>query len=98
MREIPAFVAPSLDDLVRLEGRAKGFSFVARRPVRSMIAGRKQSRIRGRGLSFEELRGYQPGDDVRMMDWRATARTGHPQLRVYTEERDRPVILIIDMT
>lgn len=86
----------TLDDLLRLNHRAKGFSFLPRQPVHSLLAGRHASRLRGRGLEFEELRHYYEGDDVRAIDWRATARLGEPQLRVYTEERDRPVLLLVD--
>ena len=53
-------------------------------------------RLRGRGLSFEELRHYQPGDDVRLIDWRATARRGSAHVRVYNEERERPVLVVVD--
>lgn len=94
----PPCVAPTLQALVRLQQEACGFSLGAHQPARSLLAGRRASRIRGRGLSFEELRAYQPGDDVRLMDWRATARTGRPQTRVYTEERDRPVLLVVDLS
>ncbi|HEY8290779.1 MAG TPA: DUF58 domain-containing protein [Acetobacteraceae bacterium] len=52
--------------------------------------------MRGRGLDFAELRHYQDGDDVRAIDWRATARLSTPYVRVYTEERDRAVLLIVD--
>ena len=52
--------------------------------------------LRGRGFDFEEIRRYLPGDDIRSIDWRVTARTGKPHLRVFTEERDRPVILVVD--
>ena len=86
----------TLDDLLRLNHRAKGFSFLPRQPVHSLLAGRHASRLRGRGLEFEELRHYYEGDDVRAIDWRATARLGEPQLRVYTEERDRQVLLLVD--
>lgn len=86
----------TIDDLLRLKHRAKGFSFLPRQPVHSLLAGRHGSRLRGRGLEFEELRPYYEGDDVRAIDWPATARAGSPQLRVYTEERDRPVILLVD--
>ncbi|GLK85873.1 DUF58 domain-containing protein [Ancylobacter defluvii] len=86
----------TLDDLLRLRHRAKGFSFLPKQPVHSLLAGRHASRLRGRGLEFEELRHYYEGDDVRAIDWRATARLGEPQLRVYTEERDRPVLLLVD--
>src|SRR5215470_1321819 len=86
----------SLDDLLRLRHRAKGFSFLPKQPVHSLLAGRHASRLRGRGLEFEELRRYYEGDDVRAIDWRATARLNEPQLRVYKEERDRSVVLLVD--
>lgn len=89
-----AFV--SLDDLLRLKHRARGFSFLPRQPVHSLLAGRHASRLRGRGLNFEELRHYFEGDDTRTIDWLATARLGSPHVRVYSEERDRPVLLLVD--
>lgn len=89
-----AFV--SLDQLLRLKHRATGFSFLPRQPVHSLLTGRHASRLRGRGLNFEELRHYFEGDDTRSIDWRATARLGTPHVRVYSEERDRPVLLLVD--
>ena len=65
-------------------------------PVRSVVTGRKRSRLRGRGLDFDELKHYRPGDDIRALDWRVSRRRGEPYVRVYTEERDRPVWLIVD--
>jgi uncharacterized protein (DUF58 family) len=85
-----------LDDLMRLRYQASGFSFLPRRPVHSILSGRHSSRLRGRGLNFEELRNYLPGDDTRNIDWRVTARTGEPHVRVYTEEKDRTVWLLVD--
>jgi uncharacterized protein (DUF58 family) len=82
--------------LARLRHEARGFSFLPKQPLSSLLAGRKRSRLRGRGLDFEELRHYRPGDDIRAMDWRVTNRTGKPHVRVYTEERDRPVVLVVD--
>jgi len=89
-------VYTSLDELVRLQYRARGFSFKPRQPVHSLLTGRHGSRMRGRGLDFEEIRAYVPGDDIRTIDWRVTARTGVPHTRVYTEERDRPAMLVVD--
>lgn len=89
-----AFV--TLDELLRLKHRAHGFSFKPRQPVHSLLAGRHASRLRGRGLNFEELRHYFEGDDTRTIDWLATARLGSPHVRVYSEERDRPVLLLVD--
>lgn len=85
-----------LDELVRLSAKARGFSFLPRQPIHSILAGRHASRLRGRGINFEEIRGYLPGDDVRTMDWKVTARTRSPHVRVYTEERDRPVLFVVD--
>ena len=86
----------TLDELLRLRHRAKGFSFLPRQPVHSLLTGRHASRLRGRGLDFEELRHYFEGDDTRTIDWAATARRGSPHVRVYTEERDRSVLLLVD--
>jgi uncharacterized protein (DUF58 family) len=86
----------SLDQLARLRYQARGFSFLPRQPINSLLAGRHASRLRGRGLNFEELRRYQPGDDIRTIDWKVTARTGKTHTRVYTEERDRPTLLVVD--
>lgn len=86
----------TLEELLRLKHRARGFSFLPRQPVHSLLAGRHASRLRGRGLNFEELRHYFEGDDTRTIDWLATARLGSPHVRVYSEERDRPVLLLVD--
>lgn len=94
MTEARAYV--TLDELLHLRHRAKGFSFLPRQPVHSLLTGRHASRLRGRGLDFEELRHYAEGDDTRTMDWAATARLGMPHVRVYTEERDRNVLLLVD--
>jgi len=89
-------VHPTLDDLVRLQFEARGFSLLPRQPVQSLLSGRYASRLRGRGLLFEELRDYRAGDDIRSIDWRATARLRKPHVRVYSEERERPVLLVVD--
>jgi len=85
-----------LDHLARLRYEARGFSLLPRQPINSLLSGRHASRLRGRGLNFEELRRYQPGDDIRTIDWKVTARTGKTHTRVYTEERDRPALLVVD--
>jgi uncharacterized protein (DUF58 family) len=89
-------VDAELTELVRLRFHTHGFSFLPRQPVHSILAGRHASRLRGRGLNFEEIRRYLPGDDIRNMDWHVTARMRQPHVRVYTEERDRPVLLVVD--
>lgn len=88
----------SLNHLVRLEHRAQGLSFLPHQSRRSVLAGKHGSRMRGRGLDFEEIRAYVPGDDLRTLDWKVTLRTGRPQVRAYTEERDRPMLLVVDQS
>ena len=86
----------SLEGLRAFQGAGAGLSFLPDQPSRSVLNGRHRSRLRGRGLNFEEMRNYLPGDDVRSIDWKATARTGTPHVRVFTEERDRPALLVVD--
>ncbi len=89
-------VYANLDDLIRIQFKVGDFSFLPSQPVSSILSGRYASRLRGRGMNFEELRQYQTGDDIRNMDWKVTARTRSPHVRVYTEEKDRCVILLVD--
>ena len=86
----------SLDDLLALEYRGRKVSFLPHQPVRSLLSGRFASRMRGRGLNFEEIRDYRPGDDVRSIDWKVTARLQKPHIRVFNEERDRQALLVVD--
>jgi uncharacterized protein (DUF58 family) len=89
-------VKVSLAQLMALESKARGLSLVARQPRSSLLAGNHGSRLRGRGLDFEELRRYLPGDDLRALDWRASSRLGKPFVKTYREERDRPALLVVD--
>lgn len=86
----------NLDELVRLQFKVRDFSLKPTQPVSSILSGRYGSRLRGRGLNFEELRRYLSGDDVRTIDWKVTARTRSPHVRVYSEEKDRKVLLLVD--
>lgn len=89
-------VTIDIDELLLLKAEARGFSFLPKQPVGSLLAGRHTSRLRGRGLAFEELRHYHAGDDVRTIDWKATARLRTPHVRVFAEERERPVLVLVD--
>ena len=91
-------VYTTLPVLMQLQFDIRGFSFLPKQPVQSLLTGRHRSKLRGRGLDFEEVRNYVPGDDVRMIDWKVTARTQKPHTRVYTEERERPVYVIVDQS
>ena len=86
----------NIKSLVKFKYQGQGFSFLPRQPVHSLLAGQKTSRLRGRGINFEEIRTYLPGDDVRNIDWKVTARMRKPHTRVYTEDRDRPTLLVVD--
>ena len=68
-----------LADLIRLQADARALKLPSARPVRSRQAGLQRSPQRGRGMAFAEVRLYQPGDDIRSIDWRVTARRQAPQ-------------------
>ena len=84
------------DELIALKPRCQALRLPMRQPAASALAGAYRSRYRGRGVDFLESRNYQPGDDIRNMDWRVTARTGRPHTKVFQEERERPVLVAID--
>src|SRR5436305_3486394 len=66
--------------------------------VTDLFAGQYQSAFKGRGMEFAEVRLYQPGDDIRTIDWNVTARTGLPHVKEFIEERDLTVIIAIDIS
>ena len=86
----------SIRDLVRLREQGRDLSFLPKQPVHSQLAGLHASRLRGRGLDFHELRAYVPGDDVRDIDWKVTARMRRPHTRIYSEERNRRALVLVD--
>lgn len=86
----------TLQQLEKLKYQAKYFSFTEQQPVNSVLSGKNSSRLRGRGLNFEELRHYRPGDDIRTLDWKVTQRTGKAHVKVFTEEKERNTYLAID--
>ncbi|MFQ5697880.1 MAG: DUF58 domain-containing protein [Myxococcota bacterium] len=77
---------------------ARALRLRARRDVSTALAGAYRSAFRGRGLAFEELREYQPGDDMRTIEWNATARLGRPISKRMREERDLVVALLVDLS
>lgn len=89
-------VVVSAGELIRLRLNARTLQLTRRRPSAAPLAGLRQSRLRGRGVDYLESRIYQPGDDIRHMDWRVTARSGKPHSKVFEEERERQVIVVID--
>jgi uncharacterized protein (DUF58 family) len=83
-------------ELIALRPRCHALRLPMRQPAASAMAGAYRSRFRGRGVDFLESRNYQPGDDIRNMDWRVTARTGRAHTKVFQEERERPVLIVLD--
>lgn len=85
-----------LDDLIQLQADARHLRVPRQNLARRRQLGQHRSRIRGRGMEFAEVRQYQPGDDVRSIDWRVTARRQEPHTKLYQEERERPVLIVCD--
>lgn len=69
-----------------------------RKVVNDVLAGEYGSVFRGRGMDFDEVREYMPGDDIRTIDWNVTARTGHPYVKRFVEERELTVIFLVDLS
>ena len=80
-----------LKKVKRIEIRTRGL-------VDSFFGGEYHSSFKGRGMTFSEVREYQPGDDVRLIDWNVTARSGNPFIKVFEEERELTVFLIVDIS
>ncbi len=89
-----AYVA--LETLIGLRFPASQLQLTRRNRALSALAGPNKANFRGRGIDFEEVRSYQPGDDIRTIDWRVTARTGSAHTKVFREERERPVLVVVD--
>jgi uncharacterized protein (DUF58 family) len=70
----------------------------ARRAVEDLLGGEYQSVFKGAGIAFEEVRDYQPGDDIRTIDWNVTARMGHPFVKRFVEERELTLVLMVDIS
>ena len=78
--------------------KIQGFHFKTRRLASDLFSGQYESAFRGRGIEFAEVREYQPGDDIRAIDWNVSARFGHPFVKLYHEERELTVILLLDLS
>ncbi|MFT5170463.1 MAG: hypothetical protein ACI9BD_000230 [Candidatus Marinamargulisbacteria bacterium] len=78
--------------------RIKALEIKTRQIVNTTFTGQYHSVFKGQGISFSEVREYQPGDEVRMIDWKVTARTGKPHIKVFEEERELTVILAVDLS
>ena len=83
---------------VELFKKIQRFHFSTRRMANNLYAGQYESAFRGRGMEFAEVREYQIGDDIRTIDWNVSARFGHPFVKVFHEERELTVMLLLDLS
>lgn len=86
------------DSITRILKRVRRIELVTRGLVRETLGGQYHSRFKGQGIEFDDFREYQPGDDVRFLDWNVTARMNEPFVRKYVEEREMTVLLLVDVS
>ncbi len=91
-----ARIYAQLERLVGIAALVRDYRLNTRQRSAASQAGPQRSRARGRGMEFAEVRHYQPGDDVRNIDWRVTARTLETYTKLFQEERERPVLVLLD--
>jgi uncharacterized protein (DUF58 family) len=91
-------VTVNVEELINLRYVATRVVLTNRRRISTVNAGGYLSAVRGRGMDFDETRGYQAGDDIRFMDWRVMARTGKAHTKLFHEEKERPVFLVVDQS
>ena len=87
-------IVATLPELIALQRLTQTVRY--RAPSRFSQIGSHRSKSRGRGMDFTDVRNYQSGDEIRHMEWRVTARTGRPHIKLYEEERERPVVILVD--
>jgi uncharacterized protein (DUF58 family) len=89
-------VIAETNELIALQALASRLPYKPKSCMQNQ--GNHVSRLRGRGMEFAEVRNYQAGDDIRHMDWRVTARTGHAHVKVYEEEKEQAFVLLVDFS
>ncbi len=87
-----------LEDLVQVRNHLSGMTLNTIRRRSSYRSGARETRLRGRGMEYEESRAYVPGDDMRTMDWRVMARTGEAHTKIFAEEKERRFLLALDLS
>ena len=90
-------LTPQFKELLELRYQAYSVGLVSSQRTQTALSGLYASVFRGQGMNFEEVREYQHGDEIRNIDWRVTARMNRPYLKIYREERERSVILCVDI-
>ena len=87
-----------IDDLIKYSFIARSIHFRKSSKVNSIMAGRHASKLRGRGMDFEESRAYVKGDDIRNIDWKVTAKLQRTYTKVFQEEKEHPAVIVTDLT
>lgn len=88
----------TIDELIPYQTKTSLINLAASKNLHSKLSGNYLSRMKGRGMEFDEVRHYQTGDDIRAIDWRVTARTGKTHTKLFREEVERPVLIATDLT
>lgn len=91
-------VHTSLEELLEMRYLLKGLTLFNANNRRSPLVGAHHSKLRGRGVDFDQVRVYLPGDDIRSIDWRVTARSQQVHTKLFHEEKERPVFLLVEQT
>jgi uncharacterized protein (DUF58 family) len=91
-------VRVNLAELIEMRHRVREVQLFSTPAQRSPLIGLHHSKLRGRGVDFDQVRVYQPGDDVRTIDWRVTARTQEPHTKLFHEERERPIYILVEQS
>lgn len=94
--EADDIIRVKLETLIKLNQQAHQLPLKSKK-IHSRLSGSFISAFKGRGMEFDEARPYQPGDDIRSIDWRVTARSGKTHTKLYREERERPVLIWVDL-
>jgi len=87
-----------MQDVTEIIKRVRRIEIVANRAVNELLAGQYKSVFRGQGMEFNEVREYEPGDDVRLIDWNVTAREGKPYIKRFSEERELSIVFLVDVS
>lgn len=96
--EQDAGIRVSLAELIDMRHRVREMPIFSTPHRRSPLVGLHHSKLRGRGVDFDQVRVYQAGDDVRTIDWRVTARTQEPHTKLFHEERERPIYIVVEQS
>ncbi|MDO6691692.1 DUF58 domain-containing protein [Aliiglaciecola sp. 3_MG-2023] len=91
-------VSLNIKQLLYYQKKTSLLNLVPRKTIQSKLAGSYLAKTKGRGMEFDEARHYQPGDDIRAIDWRVTARSGKTHTKLYREEKERPIFILADLS